>query len=77
MQFSIVGEIREVETFASGRGVKARARLRKLYGGDNWRKRKGIAKIRTEDGAIWTAEVHWYEAHGVGVREMKFKRFID
>ena len=42
-----------------------------------WRKRKGIAKVRLEDGAVLLAEVHWYEAHGIGRRDLKIKRYID
>lgn len=73
MDFEIVSEISAVETIASGRGVRDRNRLRKLYGGIRWRKLKGVALVRVSSGRIRTAEIHWYEAHGVGKREFKLK----
>ena len=78
MDFEIVGELSQIETIASGRGVRDRMRLRKLYGGTRWRKLKGIARIRLPSGRIRLAEVHWYEAHGIGKREFKLKLpFLD
>jgi hypothetical protein len=73
MDFEIVSEITAVETIASGNGVRDRNRLRKLYGGIRWRKLKGVAQVRLSSGRIRTAEIHWYEAHGVGKREFKLK----
>jgi hypothetical protein len=67
-----------VETIAVGTGVRVRARLRKRYGGSRWRKLKGVASVRLADGEVRLAEVHWYEAHGVGKREFKLKLpFLD
>jgi hypothetical protein len=63
-----------VETIAWGRGIRERLRLEKLYGKGNWRKRKGVARIQLGDGSIHTAEIHWYEAHGIGRKEPKIKR---
>ena len=77
MYFELVGEITHVETFASGSGIRELARLRKIYGRGRWRKRKGFAQVRLPDRAVRRAEVHWYEATGIGRREMKIKRFID
>ncbi len=76
MAFVVVGEIRAQETIARGRGIRELARLRKTYGAGRWRKRKGIATIRLNDGTIRTAELHWYEAHGIGRQEIKIKRFV-
>ena len=73
MDFEIVSEITAVETIASGNGVRDRNRLRKLYGRIRWRKLKGVAQVRLSSGRIRTAEIHWYEAHGVGKREFKLK----
>ncbi len=73
MDFKIVGEISNIETIASGRGVRDRARLRKQYGRGRWRKLKGVATVRLIDGTIRLAEVHWYEAHGIGRKEFKLK----
>ena len=77
MYFEIVGDIAHAETFASGSSIREIARLRKLYGRGRWRKRKGVARVRLEGGAIRLAEVHWYEPHGIGRREFKIKRYID
>lgn len=75
--FEIVGEITAIEIIAAGTGVRDRERLRKTYGGKRWRKLKGIAKIRLMSGEIREAELHWYEAHGVGKKETKIKRYVD
>ena len=77
MYFEIVGEITHAETIAAGSSIREISRLRKLYGRGRWRKRKGIANVRLEDGAVLLAEVHWYEAHGIGRRDLKIKRYID
>ena len=76
MHFTIFGEITQVETIAAGSGIREIARLRKLYGRGRWRKRKGIAKVRLEDGTISLSEVHWYEATGIGKREFKIKHLL-
>ena len=66
MYFEIVGEISEIEVIAAGRGVRRFRFLRRRYGGSHWRKAKGIATVRLANGSLRQAEVHWYEAHGVG-----------
>jgi len=75
--FEISGKIRHAETFASGRGIRELARLRRTYGLGNWRKRKGFATVRLTNGDIREAEVHWYEANGIGSKEYKIARFVD
>ena len=78
MNFEIIGEIAHLETIATGRGVRDRARLRKQYGPGRWRKLKGVAHVRLVDGTIRLAEIHWYEAHGIGKKEYKLKLpFLD
>lgn len=77
MHFEIVGEVSSVETIAAGRRIRRLTYLRKRYGGRHWRKQKGIATVRLPSGSIRRAEVHWYEAHGVGRRGWKIKRFLD
>jgi hypothetical protein len=78
MDFKIIGEIKEVEIIASGRGVRDRARLRRQYGAGRWRKLNGVASVRLIDGTIRLAEIHWYEAHGIGRTEFKLKLpFLD
>jgi len=76
MDFEIVSEITDVQTFFVNRSIRELARLRKIYGVSRWRKRKGVARIRLTDGSLRWAEVHWYEAHGIGRKELKIKRFI-
>jgi hypothetical protein len=75
--FRIVGPIDAAETIAEGRGIQELGRLTKAYGPGNWRKRKGFAEVRFADGSTGRAEVHWYEAHGIGKREFKLKRLMD
>ncbi|MBA3240062.1 MAG: hypothetical protein H0T60_02405 [Acidobacteria bacterium] len=78
MDFEIVGEISDIETIAVGTSIRDRARLRKQYGRGRWRKLKGVAKVRLLSGRIRLAELHWYEAHGIGKREFKLKLpFLD
>jgi hypothetical protein len=77
MHFQILGEITHVQTFAVGSSIREIARLRKIYGKGRWRKRKGLARVRLEDGSTHLAEVHWYEATGIGKREFKIKRLIE
>ena len=77
MYFEILGDISNVETFAIGNSIREVARLRKFYGRGRLRKLKGIARVRLEDGEVRVAEVHWYEAHGIGRKEFKIKRYVD
>lgn len=76
-KFEILGEVRSVETIASGRGVYLRRFLDRTYGAGRWRKRKGVATLRLLDGIICEAEVHWFEAHGIGRRGVKIKRVLE
>jgi hypothetical protein len=76
MYFEILGAIAHVETFAAGSAIREVARLRKFYGKGRWRKRKGIARVRLTDGSIHLAEIHWYEATGIGKREFKIKYLL-
>ncbi len=77
MNFEIVGEITDVETIAVGSGIREVARLRRIYGRGRWRKLKGVAQVRLSNGRIRLTELHWYEAHGIGKKEMKRKRYLD
>ena len=77
MYFEIIGEIGEIETIAIGGNIRDIMRIQKQYGPGRWRKLKGIAKVRLESGRICRAEVHWYEAHGIGRKKMKIKRLLD
>ena len=77
MHFEILGDITNIETIAIGPSIRDVARLRKQYGRGRWRKLKGIALVRLANGRIRRAEVHWYEAHGIGRKELKRKRYVD
>jgi hypothetical protein len=77
MYFDIIGDITDIETIAINRGIRDLARLRKHYGAGRWRKRKGVATVLLPDGTARTAELHWYEATGIGRKEYKIKRFLD
>jgi hypothetical protein len=74
VRFEILSEIGEVETISSGTRVRDRRRLNRQHGRGRWRKMKGIATVRLADGTICEAELHWYEAHGIGKKEIKFKK---
>ena len=75
--FEIVGDITNVQVIATGRGIRRLKNLRKRHGGRRWRKLKGDATVRLENGSLRRAEIHWYEAHGVGKRGLKIKGFLD
>lgn len=77
MYFEVVGHIINIQMIAASRGIRQLGRLKKLYGKGRWRKMKGEALIRLASGQVRRAELHWYEAHGVGKRNMKFKRYLD
>ena len=77
MSFEIISEITDIETIAIGSSIRDIARLRRRYGKGRWRKLKGVARVRLRSGRVRLAELHWYEAHGIGKREMKRKRYLD
>jgi hypothetical protein len=77
MYFEIIGEIEEVETIAVGGSIRDVMRLQKQFGRGRWRKLKGVARVRLPGGNMRKAELHWYEAHGIGKRKIKIKRFLD
>jgi hypothetical protein len=76
MSLEIIGEITNIETIAIGSSIREIARLQRVHGIGRWRKLKGIATVCLSDGTICKAEVHWYEAHGIGKREEKIKRIL-
>ena len=75
--FAIISDIIDIEIIATGSAIRDIARLRKQYGPGRWRKLKGVARIRLANGHIRQAELHWYEAHGIGKKELKRKRYLD
>jgi hypothetical protein len=76
MFFEVVGEVGNIETIAVGTGIRDLAGLRRQFGQGRWRKLKGVAVVRI-GGRLRRAEIHWYEAHGIGKRKIKIKRFLD
>jgi hypothetical protein len=77
MEFELVGSITNPEVIAAGPGVRVRSYLRKAYGTGRWRKRKGAATARLPNGAVRRVELRWYEAHGIGKKDVKIKRYLD
>ncbi len=77
MDFELLSKISEIEPIAVAGQIRDIAKLRRKYGKGRWRKLKGIATIRLRNGRVRVAELHWYEAHGVGRKEMKRKRYLD
>jgi hypothetical protein len=77
MKFEVVGQIADVEIIARGPGVRVLSYLRKAYGRGRWRKLRGAAIVRLPNGALRKVELHWYEAHGIGKRDLKIKRYLD
>lgn len=77
MHFEILGDILWIETIAAGHSIRELRRLNRIYGKTTWRKRKGIAKIRLMDRTVKIAELHWYEGHGKGRREVKIKKYLE
>lgn len=75
--FELVGSIEEVETIAVARSIRVLDRLVEAYGSGRWRKKKGVGSVRLPNGEVVTAELHWYECHGIGRREYKIKRFLE
>ena len=77
MNFEILGQIEGIETIAKGPSVREKKRLAKQFGGGRWRKLKGTATVKLRDGSTGKAEVHWYEARGIGRRKIKIKRLLE
>ena len=77
MKFELVSEISRVEVIASGPGLRIRRSLRKAYGEGRWRKLKGAATVRLPNGALRRVELHWYEAHGIGKKDVRIKHYLD
>ncbi len=75
--FEIISDIVDIEVIAIGKSIRDLPRLRKLYGEGRWRKMKGIATIRLPNGSLRKAEIHWYEANGIGRKELKRKRYLE
>lgn len=77
IDFEIIGEIQDIETIAVESRIRGLAYLQKVYGRGRWRKLKGIADVRLPNGRIRQVELHWCEAHGIGRKDMKIKRYLD
>ncbi len=75
--FEIIGNVQDVEIIAVKHSIRDLKLLERMYRQGRWRKLKGIAKVQLENGRIRLAEIHWYEAHGIGKRQMKIKRYLD
>ena len=76
MKFQVISQIESIEVISVGTGIRNLARLEKLYGPGRWRKLKGIAHVRLPNGNVRLVELHWYEAHGIGRKNIKIKRYV-
>ncbi len=77
MEFELIGPISEIEIIAVGNSIREIGRLRRAYGSGRWRKLKGVGLVRLPDDSLCQAELHWYEAHGIGKKELKIKRLLE
>jgi hypothetical protein len=77
LTFEVVGESEAIATVSAGASVKVRTLFRKLNGRGRWQKRKGVGTVRLPNGNIRRAELHWYEARGIGRRDLKIKNYLD
>jgi hypothetical protein len=77
MEFEVVGPISAIEVIAVGSGIRILPYLRKTYGKGRWRKLKGLATVCLPNGSLRKVELHWFEAHGIGKRDLKIKRYVD
>ena len=77
MGFEVLGSIIDIELIAAGPGIRIASQLTKRYGKARWRKLKGTARVRLSDGTLRWAEVHWFQAHGIGKKKIRIKRFLD
>jgi len=77
IHFDLEGEIDNIDVIGVGGSIREIMRLRKQFGPGRWRKLKGTATVVLENGTSLRAVVCWHEAHGVGKRKMKIKRFLD
>jgi hypothetical protein len=77
MQFEVIGDIADVEQIATGNSIRILPLLKRRYGRGRWRKLKGIASVRLLDNTVRIAELHWFEAHGIGRKKIRIKRFLD
>ena len=77
MKFDIIDQIEEIEVIAVGTSIRDLAYLQKIYGSGRWRKLKGKAQVRLLNGNIRGVELHWYEAHGIGRKDIKIKRYLE
>ena len=76
MKFEVLGPIKDIEVMATGSRIRVLSHLRKVYGRGRWRKLKGTATVCLPNGTVRKVELHWYEAHGIGRKEYKIKRFL-
>lgn len=77
MKFEIIGKIEDIQIIAIGKKIREIAYLQKIYGRGRWRKLKGKATVKLPNGNVRRVELHWYEAHGVGRKDIKIKHYLD
>ena len=77
MKFEVISQIEKIEVIAVGTGIRNLGYLEKTYGSGRWKKLKGRAHVRLPNGNIRWVELHWYEAHGIGRKDIKIKRYVE
>jgi hypothetical protein len=77
MDFEILGKIADTEIIAIGSKIRILTFLQQEFGKGRWRKLKGIARVKLSNGEIRMAEVHWFEAHGIGKKFLRIKHYLD
>ncbi len=77
MDFKVISDIVEIEIIAIGSAIRELPELQERFGHGRWRKLKGVAVVCLSDGTTRRVELHWYEAHGIGKKRLKIKRFLD
>jgi hypothetical protein len=71
VNFEIVCQVESIEIIAIGTNIRDLAYLQKTYGRGRGRKLKGVARVRLPNGNLRRVELHWYEAHGIGKKDIK------
>ena len=77
MDFEIIEKIYDVEIIAVSSKIRILPFLSEKFGKGRWRKLKGVANVKLSDGQIRLAEIHWFEAHGIGKKLLRIKRYLD
>ncbi len=76
-KLELISDLTNIEIIAVNLSIRELQKLKKQFGGKRWRKLKGIGFVRFPNGEVRQAELHWYEAHGIGKKKLKVKHILD